>query len=61
MHNIRVKIISENNFHIKDWAGNICYNGQTFNDFDDAEDFLCMELGDNYDTDRQEYYIMEIE
>ena len=43
---------------IKDWANNICFNGQAFDDYLDAEDFLASELGDNYDTDRQEYYIM---
>ena len=45
---------------IKDWAGNTCFNGQSFNDFDDAEDFLTSELGDNYDTDRQEYWIVNL-
>ena len=43
---------------IKDWAGNVCFNNQSFNDFDDAEDFLASELGEDYDTDRQEYWIV---
>lgn len=47
-------------YHIVDWAGNDCFNGQRFNDFEDAEDFLASELGDNYDTDRQEYWIVAL-
>ena len=41
---------------IKDWAGNICFKGKTFKDFDDAEEFLSIKLGDDYETDRQEYF-----
>ena len=44
--------------NIRDWAGNICYHGKVFDCFDDAEEFLCIQLGDDYDTDRQEYYIV---
>jgi len=46
-------------FRIIDWAGNVCFFGKTFDDFDDAEEFLCEKLGDDYETDRQEYYITE--
>lgn len=42
---------------IVDWANNICFNGQSFHSFDDAEDFLASELSD-YETDRQEYFIV---
>ena len=44
---------------IKDWAGNVCFFGKEFTDFDDAESFLCEKLGNDYETDRQEYYIEE--
>lgn len=47
-------------FIIEDWAGNICFKGQEFNTFDDAEDFLSEKLGDEYETDRQEYEIVEL-
>ena len=43
---------------IQDWAGNICFKGKTFKDFDDAEEFLSVKLND-YEEDRQEYYIVE--
>lgn len=46
-------------FFIKDWADNTCFGGLEFKDFDDAEDFLCEKLGNEYETDRQEYYITE--
>lgn len=49
---------------IKDWAGNfIKFNGRPshFESFDDAEEVLCEELDDNYETDREEYYITEEE
>lgn len=51
----------KNKFIIKDWAGNVpTFNLKhvpTFISFDDAEDFLTDYLGDNYETDRGEYYI----
>jgi len=46
---------------IKDWAGNVCFFGQEFETWDDAEEFLCIKLDDSYDEDRGEYYITEIE
>lgn len=45
---------------IFDWAGNRCFQGISFPSFDDAEDWLCEQLGDEYDTDRGEYYITEV-
>lgn len=44
---------------IQDWAGNTCFM-DTFNTFEDAEEFLSDFLGDSYDTDRQEYYIIDL-
>lgn len=43
---------------VLDWAGNLMDFG-TFKSFDDAEEFLCEKLGDDYETDRQEYEITE--
>ncbi len=43
---------------ITDWAGNHLYQDKAWNDFDDAEEFLSMKLGDDYETDRGEYYIV---
>lgn len=48
-------------FHIQDWTGKICFYGKTFDSFDDAEEFLVMGLEDCYETDRQEYYIEEVQ
>lgn len=44
---------------IKDWAGNLMNFG-SFDSWDDAEEFLSIRLGDDYETDRQEYYILEM-
>lgn len=44
---------------IHDWAGNVMFNGQKFNSFDDAEEFLSEKLDNTYETDRQEYEIVE--
>lgn len=44
---------------IKDWASNVCFNGKEFESFEDGEEFLCEKLGDNYEEDRQEYYILQ--
>jgi hypothetical protein len=49
---------------IKDWAGNIIkFEGRPYQyrSFDDAEEVLCEELDENYETDRQEYFIVPIE
>ena len=45
-------------FSIQDWAGNSMNYG-TFTTFEDAEAYLSARLGDDYDTDRQEYEIVE--
>lgn len=45
------------NWVIKDWAGNLMSWGR-FESFEDAEDFLCIRLGDAYETDRCEYDIL---
>lgn len=42
---------------IKDWAGNVCFPKWQFSSFDDAEYFLTEQLGEDYETDRQEYCI----
>lgn len=47
----------ENIFIVKDWADNVRLNGKEFGSFEEAEEFLSEWLGDDYDTDRQEYYI----
>lgn len=47
-------------FEIKDWTGNLCFNGRQFESFDDAESFLSETLDENYDEDRGEYYIEEV-
>lgn len=44
---------------IQDWAGNICFNGREFKDFDAAEYWLASKLGRKYETDREDYYIIE--
>jgi uncharacterized protein (UPF0128 family) len=50
-----------NKFIILDWAGNECFGGREFKSFDAAESFLSKKLGDDYETDRQEYEIEETE
>lgn len=45
---------------IQDWAGNdLAYHHGVFKSFEDAEEALSVFLGESYDTDRQEYYIVE--
>ncbi len=49
---------------IQDWAGNaIHFKGRPFyyDSFDDAEEVLSEELDEAYETDRQEYYIIEVQ
>jgi len=49
-------------YEIRDWANNLMKykdRANIFDSFDEAEDFLSDYLGDNYETDRQEYYIVE--
>jgi hypothetical protein len=50
-------------YQIQDWTGRIMQysdSNNEFETFDDAEGFLSEFLGDNYDTDRQEYEIVEV-
>ena len=47
-------------YKIYDWMNNEIYPNHFFECFDSAEEFLSEKLGDNYDTDRQEYYIKEV-
>jgi len=51
---------------IKDWAGNVMFNGELFESFEDADCFLgnfldrlCETQGYDFDVERGEYYIME--
>lgn len=49
---------------ITDWASNeMRFNKECrdFKSFDDAEEYLSEQLGDEYDTDREEYYIVEVD
>lgn len=46
---------------IEDWAGNEMFKGKTFQSFEDAEEFLSIQLGDTYETDRQEFEIVSEE
>lgn len=51
-------------FIIKDWANNLIKfknRPHLYDSFDDAEEVLAEELDDNYETDRQEYFIEEVE
>lgn len=41
---------------IVDWAGNLMDFGR-FKTFDDAEEFLSIKLGEDYETNRDEYEI----
>ena len=45
-------------YFIEDWAGNIKFNWQEFEDIDDAELFLSEHIID--DEDRQEFYIVPL-
>jgi hypothetical protein len=61
-----------NYFIIQDWIGNVLnFKGEfvptlfavdmEFKTFEDAEEYLVKLLGDSYEDDRQEYYIIECE
>jgi len=56
-----VKMEQEKKTIIQDWAGNVCFHGIKFKDFDDAEEFLATALYLTYEEDRQEYFITEEE
>jgi len=44
-------------WYIRDWAGNIMFQNETWPSFDDAEKYLSNFLTDDYETDRGEYFI----
>jgi len=44
-------------YHIQDWTGKTCFFDRTFKTWDDAESYLSLVLDNDYETDRQEYYI----
>lgn len=47
-------------WEIRDWTNKLCFFGKKFKSFDDAEYFLSVKLGNDYESDRQEYYIKEV-
>lgn len=50
-------------YEIRDWADNLIKfenRPYLYDSFDDAEEVLCEELDENYETDRQEYYILPV-
>lgn len=58
MSDNNLKISRQEPWIIQDWAGNLMDFGR-FKTFEDAEEFLCEKLNDDYETDRGEYYIIE--
>lgn len=48
----------KNKFIIKDWTGNIMFNGKTFKTFDDAWDYLFSRF-DN-DEDLEEFFVEKV-
>lgn len=60
MSSYAVITVEVNMWIIKDWADNHIFNGQEFNSFEDAEEFLtefmyCNDI--SYDESRSEYVI----
>lgn len=51
-----LKLSRQEPWIIIDWTGRLMNFGR-FKSFDDAEEFLCEKLNDDYETDRQEYFI----
>lgn len=47
-------------WHIVDWTGAVKFSGKKFSSFEDAEEFLSIQLGDSYETDRGEFEIIPI-
>lgn len=47
-------------WRIIDWAGNVKFQDQKFDSFDDAEEFLSEKLGDEYDDERGEFDIVSV-
>ena len=48
-------------FIIVDWMYNVCFDSdnQEFKSFDEAEEFLCRWLGEDYEEERGELEILE--
>ena len=55
MRDYHSELAKRESWIVKDWAGNLMDFGR-FKSFEDAEEFLSEKLGDNYATDREEYY-----
>lgn len=53
------KVLAGKLWIIEDWAGNVKFGGKTFKSFEDAEEYLSIFLGDKYETDREEYEIVQ--
>jgi hypothetical protein len=52
---------AKKSWKIYDWAGNLKFDGKAFDSAEDAEGFLSEKLGDQYETDREEYEISQKE
>lgn len=46
------------NWIIIDWTGRQIFQ-QTFETFDDGEDFLCEHLGESYEKDRGDLFVVK--
>ncbi len=55
------KIEIKKDWIIKDWTGNLCFQGEEFESFEDAEEFISERLGDDYEDARGEYEIQRKE
>lgn len=51
-------------YQIIDWAGNICFGGEIFTSFQDADEFLSIKFENlneaDYEEERGEYTISEV-
>lgn len=51
-------------YHIEDWAGNLCFAGRTFNDFEDAWGFIYQTFDhlneDDFNEQMGEFEVMEV-
>lgn len=60
MKTLKPRKSMKGNWIIQDWDGNdLTYFHGKFESFEDAEERLSLFLGDDYETDRQEYYIID--
>lgn len=46
---------------IVDWKNDRMFRGIMFDSINEVEEFISEIMGDNYDDDREEYYIVENE